>query len=307
MKTNLVTIVGSYNVGFFLKGRRLPSFGETVIAEEFKESGGGKGSNQAVAAAMLGAKTRFIGCLGKDKYGADALRMYERLGIAADRIKIDDSIHSGISVILIDAAGHNLISVVPGANLRLGKKEIDAAVPLFQQSFVVGFQLENDLETVSYGIRAVHDLGVKTFLDPAPAVKLPAAVYACLDFIKPNETEASILTGIEVKDVSSAGAAGRWFLSHGVKTAIITLGAGGALLVGGGGVRHFACPRVRPIDTTGAGDVFSGGFLASLSLGKPLDEAITFAVAAASLSTSRLGVIESIPTLDEAARFMKQS
>ena len=200
----IVTIVGSYNVGFFLKGSRLPMPGETIIADAFKESGGGKGSNQAVAAALLGAETRFIGRLGDDKYGAAALELYRQVGISTDTIKIDKTIHSGISVILINKVGQNLISVVPGANLRLSRKDIDSAERVLRRSYVVGFQLENDHETVFYGLKKCHDLGIRTFLDPAPAVKLPPSVYPCLDFIKPNETEASLLSGLRVKDPGSA-------------------------------------------------------------------------------------------------------
>jgi ribokinase len=302
--SNLVTIVGSYNVGFFLKGARLPEVGETIIAGEFKEGGGGKGSNQAVAAALLGARTRFIGRIGRDKYGADALGMYKRLKIAAGQVKIDSTIHSGISVILIDEAGRNLISVVPGANLRLSRKDLDSAGAILQKSFIVGFQLENKLDTVLYGIRKAHRLGVMTFLDPAPAVKLPSDIYPCLDFIKPNETEASILTGIKVKDTLTAEKAGRWFLRRGVRSAIITLGAAGAVLVTKEKTRHFPSPRVDAVDTTGAGDIFSGGFLADLSRGKSLDESMTFAVHCATLSTTRLGVIESIPSREEVTAWM---
>ena len=301
----IVTIVGSYNVGFFLKGSRLPMPGETIIADAFKESGGGKGSNQAVAAALLGAETRFIGRLGDDKYGAAALELYRQVGISTDTIKIDKTIHSGISVILINKVGQNLISVVPGANLRLSRKDIDSAERVLRRSYVVGFQLENDHETVFYGLKKCHDLGIRTFLDPAPAVKLPPSVYPCLDFIKPNETEASLLSGLRVKDPGSAKKAVRWFLARGVKTAIITLGAGGAVLGTEGGTRHFPAPRVKAIDATGAGDIFSAGLLVELSRRRSIEESVLFAVHAASLSTTRLGVIESIPTYQEVVALMK--
>jgi ribokinase len=307
MTAKTVTIVGSYNVGLFLKGGRLPVLGETIIADKFKESGGGKGSNQAVAAATLGASTRFIGRIGDDKYGADALEMYKKLHISKEHVKIDKTIHTGISVILIDEAGHNLISVVPGANLRLSREDLDSAESILKSSFIVGFQLENDPKTVIYGIRKVHALRVKTFLDPAPAVKLPADLYPCLDFIKPNETEATILTSIQVVDPRSAEKAGRWFLDQGVKTAIITLGAAGAVLVTENHTEHYPAPEVQAIDSTGAGDIFSGGFLAKLSAGSSVVESIVFAVQAASLSTTRLGVIESIPSCEEVLGFMKKS
>jgi ribokinase len=303
---NNITIVGSYNVGLFLKGERLPATGETVIADEFVESGGGKGSNQAVAASVLGAPVRFIGRLGSDRYGQDALEMYQKLGIETDWITVDDSIHSGISVILIDSEGRNLISVVPGANLHLSSEDMDAAEVIFRQSMIVGFQLENSVDTVEYAIRKVHSLGVSTFLDPAPAVRLPEDIYQHIGIIKPNETEASILTGMDVTDPGSALKAGRWFCERGVETAIITLGAGGAALVTEGFSKHHPAPEVEAVDSTGAGDIFSGGFLAALSSGHPIVESVVFALHAASLSATRLGVIESIPTLPEVRTFMEQ-
>ncbi len=301
-----ITIVGSYNVGLFLKGKRLPATGETVIAEKFVESGGGKGSNQAVAASILGAPVRFIGRLGSDRYGQDALEMYRRLGIETDWITVDDSIHSGISVILIDAEGQNLISVVPGANLHLSIEDIDAAEANFRESMIVGFQLENSVDTVEYAIRKVQSMGVNTFLDPAPAARLPEDIYPCIGIIKPNETEASVLTGIEVIDSRSALEAGRWFRDRGVETAIITLGADGAVLVTEGLSKHYPAPEVEAVDSTGAGDIFSGGFLAALSNGHPITESVVFALHAASLSTTRLGVIESIPSFPEVRAFMEQ-
>jgi ribokinase len=301
-----VTIVGSYNVGLFLKGSRLPSKGETVIADEFIESGGGKGSNQAVAAARLGARVHFIGRLGDDRYGQDALEMYKRVGIQTDWIALDNSVHTGISVILIDAAGQNLISVVPGANLNLSRKNMDASEAMFRQSMIVGFQLENSVDTVEYAIRKVHALGVTTFLDPAPAVKLPEDIYPCIGIIKPNETEAAILTGMDVMDPGSALLAAQWFRDRGVGSVIITLGAGGAVMVTADRSAHFPAPQVDAVDSTGAGDIFSGGFLAALSLGRRTEESVVYALHAASLSTTRLGVIESIPSPSEVQAFMEE-
>jgi ribokinase len=304
MPEKSITIVGSYNVGLFLKGDRLPSVGETVIGNKFHEGGGGKGSNQAVAASRLGAKTRFIGRIGNDKYGQDALAMYQQLGISTDAIKIDTGIHSGISVIIIDKDGHNLISVVPGANFNLSQEDIDAAEKAFADSYIVGFQLENKLEVIDYAIRKVHSLGTRTLLDPAPAVKISDDLYPCIDYIKPNETEAAILTDIQVTDVKSAERAGKWFIERGVKTAIITLGAQGSVLIADGKSKHFRPPQVKAIDSTGAGDVFSGALIAALSQEKTIEDAIVFANHAAALSVTRLGVIESIPELKEVVAFL---
>lgn len=299
MKRETITIIGSYNVGLFLKGEELPTVGETVIGDQFYEGGGGKGSNQAVAASLLGAQTRFIGRIGFDKFGQDALALYRRRGIRFDTIIVDPTIHTGISVILIDKNGQNLISVIPGANFRLSTEDIDAAEESIADSGIVGFQLENRLEVVDYAIRKVHAMGIPTLLDPAPATNLPRSLYPCLDYIKPNETEATILTGIQVREVESAKEAGRWFVDAGVKTAVVTLGEQGAVLVTKDKIAHFVPPKVKAIDTTGAGDVFAGALMTALTQGKKVEEAIVFANHAAALSTTRLGVIDAIPQLLE--------
>jgi ribokinase len=302
-----ITIVGSYNVGLFLKGQRLPATGETVVADSFVEGPGGKGSNQAIAAAKFGAPTTFVGRIGADSYGRFALDLYGRLGISTDLIAVDQSTHSGISIILIDSAGRNMISVALGANLHLSPADLDRALPTIRSSFAVGYQLENDLDTVLHGLRITREAGTRTFLDPAPAAPLPDDIYPCIDVIKPNETEASILTGIDVRDVASAAEAGVWFVERGVGAAIVTLGSAGAVLVQEGRSRHYPAPQVRAVDTTGAGDIFSGAFLASLSAGKALGEAIVFANSAAALSTEKIGVVESIPEPDAVARLLQDS
>lgn len=290
-----ITIVGSYNVGLFLKGQRLPVGGETVIADSFTEGGGGKGSNQAVAATRLGGEVQLIARLGEDKYGREAMQMYQRLGLNTDTLLLDPQAHSGISVILIDDEGHNMISVARGANANLSNEDLDRLAGTLAASKIVGFQLENNTETVFHGIRRAHAMGITTFLDPAPACPLPDDLLPCLDLVKPNETEASIITGIPVSDAASAERAGRWLVEHGVGRAIVTLGAGGAVVVEERASRHYPPPRVKAIDTTGAGDVFAGAMLAMLAEDHPLGRAVTYANAAASLSTRVVGVIEAIP------------
>jgi ribokinase len=296
--------VGSYNVGLFLKGQKLPVPGETIIGDKFHEGGGGKGSNQAIAASHFGVETKFIGRIGTDKYGSDALEMYKKLGVSTKYIRIDKTIHSGISVILIDKDGNNLISVIPGANFNLSRDDIDKSEEAIKNSSIVGFQLENKLEVVDYAIRKVHSMGVKTLLDPAPAVELPDDIYPYIDFIKPNETEAHTLTGIKVKDRASAEKAGHWLVGKGAGVAIITLGKEGAVVVRDGQSQLFEPPKVSAVDTTGAGDVFSGGLMAALAKGKSLEEAIVFANHAAALSVTKLGVIEAIPNLAEVEKFI---
>ena len=237
--------------------------------------------------------------IGEDRYGDDALAMYRQYGVNTDFIHRVPAVHSGISVILIDCDGNNMISVAPGANFNLSKQDIDSAAGAFADSYIVGFQLENRINVVEYGIRMVHALGVTTFLDPAPATPLPDDLFPCIDYIKPNEHEAEILTGIPVRGVEDAVKAGRWFIERGVKTAIVTLGQLGAVCVTQSMERYYLPQIVHPIDSTGAGDTFSGAFMAALSQGRSLEEAIRFANAAAALSVTRLGAVEAIPHLDE--------
>jgi ribokinase len=307
MEKRPVTIIGAYVEGLVFQGSRLPGPGETVIGDHFQAGPGGKGSNQAVAALRLGAATRFIARIGRDVYGQNALDMYRRFGLGTRWIAVDETAHTGVGAILVDRDGRNLISVVPGANAKLCRQDIDAAEDLIAGSSLVGCQLETPLEIADYALRKAHRLGAATLLDPAPAVPLPDDLYPCLDFIKPNETEADILTGITVDGIDRAAEAGRWLVRRGVKNALITLGRQGAVWVTCERVRHFSAPRVEAVDTTGAGDVFSGALMAALYEGRPMDECIRFAGHAAALSVTRLGVIESIPTRQEVDQFMAQS
>ncbi len=306
MKTPSVAVIGSYNVGLFLKGNRLPVLGETVIGEMFYEGGGGKGSNQAVASSCFGVKTDFIGRIGNDKYGETALEMYDKFSINKDNIYIDNRVHSGISVILIDKDANNLISVIPGANFNLSEKNIDASENVIKNSSIVGFQLENNFDIVEYAIKKTHSLGIKTLLDPAPAIKLPEKLYPYIDIIKPNETEATILTGIKVTGKETANIAANWFLEKGVENVIITLGSKGVLFVNKDKATFFNGINVTAIDSTGAGDIFSGALMSQIAQEKSMDDAINFANHAAALSVTKLGVIESIPTLEEVTHFIKK-
>ncbi len=299
MSKKTVTVIGSYNVGLFLKGEVLPRTGETIISHTFQEGGGGKGSNQAIAASCLGADVVFIGRVGKDKYGEAALALYDAYGVSRERITVDSTIHTGISVILIDAEGRNMISVVPGANLRLSTEDIDKAEDVLKHSAIVGFQLESDFDTVAYGLKTCARLGVPTLLDPAPARKLPESLLPLITYLKPNEHEASLITGMEVTDRDSALSAAMWLVDRGVKHVIITLGDQGSVLVNDGRQEWFPSLSVKAVDTTGAGDCFSGGLMCGLTKGMSLENAVRYATVAAGLSVTRIGVIESIPTVEE--------
>jgi ribokinase len=304
MGRKMITIVGAYNIDLCMKGQRLPALGESVTADRFIQGAGGKGSNQAVTAALFGADITFVARVGSDSYGRFGLDMYKKLGMSTEFVTVDHTAHSGISIILIDKAGKNMISMALGANLNLSTADIDRAGHVIERSMLAGFQFENNLDTVLYGLRMAHDKGVLTFLDPAPAREIPEDTYRYIDIIKPNETEASIITGIKVHDTASAESAARWLVERGVKTVVVTLGEQGAMLVEGNIARHFPAPSVKAIDSTGAGDIFSGAFMAALASGKNTPEAIEYATAAAALSTTRLGVIDSIPSRKEVDSFI---
>ncbi|MFT5164938.1 MAG: ribokinase [Saprospiraceae bacterium] len=304
MKDSKVVIIGSYNVGLSMKGARFPEVGETFTADQFFEGLGGKGSNQVIAASVFGANTSFVGCIGNDKYGKDALAAYLNYGISTQYVKIESSIHTGMAFILIDQQGRNMIEIASGANLKLTSGDIDRAEQEIKNAAVVGFQLEGDIELVDYGIRKVHSMGIPTLLDPAPAVPLKEDLYPLIDYIKPNETEAKILTGIHVEDQGSAEKAGKWFVDKGVGTAIITLGKMGTMVVSNDYSEYFPVRKVTAVDTTGAGDIFCGAFMTALADEKKIPEAIEFANHAAALSVTRFGVVESIPSIKEVKEFI---
>lgn len=293
------TFVGSYMVALFLKSGTHPKVGETVICNTFHQSSGGKGSNQCIAAARLGINTKFVACIGDDQYGKDALEIYTNEGIDTSGIRISKDYPTGLGVILINEKGENIISVELGANNDLSFEDINSAIDIFKHSTLVGFQLENPKDVVEYGIRKCQEIGVDVLLDPAPAQELTSEIYPFISYITPNETEAEFLTGIKVHDKKSAFEASRWFIERGVKHVLVTLGDKGVVYNGLNGERFYKSTDDVAIDTTGAGDSFSGAFVAGLTKGKSLEESIQFAIKASGLSVTKLGVLESLPYLEE--------
>lgn len=291
-----LVIIGSYNASMFFKGELIPGKGETYVGDEFFVSAGGKGSNQAITAKMQNANILFIAKLGNDSYAKEAINMYKNVGLYSPSILEDNSIHTGVAAIFIDKVGDNSIMVVPGANLKLTVNEIIGAVKTMNNVYMAGFQLENDISVVCESIKSLHEMGIKTLLDPAPAVPLPEDVYPALSIIKPNEHEAALLSGIEIKTVRDAYLAGDWFLSKGIETAIITLGKDGTVIVNDKIRTHIPAPKVNAVDTTGAGDVFSGTLMSMLCKDFALEDAVRYANTAASLSVTKMGVFEAIPT-----------
>ena len=266
-----VTVMGSYVADLAFRIDRLPTWGETRMGQSFQLGPGGKGSNQAVAAARAGAHVTFISKLGPDPFGDIARTLYRKEGIDTQFIFSTPN-PTGAAAILIDAAhGENAIVVVPGACFELTPAEVDQAAALIAASAVFVAQLELPLPTVEHGLRLAHTHGVPTILNPAPAAALPESIYPLCDYLTPNESEAAALTGIPVTDLASAEQAATALLARGVRNVILTLGAQGALIKNHTLTHPRPGRRRRPVvETTGAGDAFNGGLATALAEGMDL-------------------------------------
>jgi ribokinase len=300
-----IAVVGSLNMDLVVRVPHMPIPGETVIGSDFRTIPGGKGANQAVAAARLGVEVSMIGRVGDDDFGRAQLRNLGELGIDTTHVLVDPEAATGIALITLDASGQNSIVLAPGANMRLTKEDISAAQGAIVQSDILVLQLESPLEVVTYAIDIAHAEGVKVILNPAPARPLPEETLARLDYLIPNESETALLTGIEVADIHSAKEAAARLREEGVGTVILTLGDRGAFLASAEESMHVPGYEVEVVDTTAAGDAFVGGLAVALAQGQDLAEAVRYANAAGALAVTRLGAQPSLPTRQEVEEFMK--
>ncbi|WP_323118161.1 ribokinase [Burkholderia alba] len=296
-----VLVVGSLNMDLVMRSPRLPKPGETLAGRSFAQAAGGKGGNQAVAAARLGARVAMLGCVGADAHG-DALRA----GLEAERIDCaalatSPSAATGVALIVVDDASQNTIVIAAGGNGELAPEAVARHEAAFAAADVLICQLETPLDTVKAALDAGRRLGKTVVLNPAPAVEpLPADWLPLIDYLIPNEVEAAALTGLPVRNPADAETAARALQAAGARNVLITLGGQGALaLTADGAARHYAAPQVEPVDTTAAGDTFIGGFAARIAAGDDPERAIRFAQRAAALSVTRAGAQPSIPTLAE--------
>ena len=298
-----VVVIGSLNMDLVTRAPRLPRGGETLIGQSFTTVSGGKGANQAVAAARLGAQVSMVGCVGSDAYG-EALRealLAEQIDCQAVST-VEDS--SGVALIVVDDNSQNAIVIVAGANGALTPEVIDRFDAVLQAADVIICQLEVPDATVGHALKRGRELGKTVILNPAPASRpLPADWYAAIDYLIPNESEASALSGLPVDSLSSAETAAARLIAMGAGKVIITLGSQGSLFADGKRFEPFPAPKVKAVDTTAAGDTFVGGFAAALAAGKSEVEAIRFGQVAAALSVTRAGAQPSIPTLSDVQAF----
>ena len=300
-----IVVVGSVNTDMVVKGPRLPAPGETVIGGAFVMVPGGKGANQAVAAARLGSEVTLIAKVGQDLLGDQAVENYRREGINTDQVFRDTGAHTGVALILVDDRGENLISVASGANAALTPADIDGAADCIAGADLLMLQLEIPLETVCRAAQIAATAGVRVILDPAPAAPLPRKLLRHATFLTPNEHEAESLTGVAVHDEKSARAAAQRLLEAGAHNVIITLGAKEALLASKQSVMLIAGQAVNAVDSTAAGDAFNGGLAAALGRGLDIEAAVRQACLVGALSTTRLGAQSSLPTGPELQSFIE--
>ena len=303
MNKSPIVVVGSVNTDMVVKSQRIPAVGETVTGGQFVLAAGGKGANQAVAAARLGGQVTLVAKVGQDMFGNQAVENFRREGIATDSILRDSQNATGVALILVDDQGENLISVAPGANFALAPAEIEQVAQQIRTAAVLMLQLEIPMDCVCRAAELAARAGVRVVLDPAPAAPLEDRLLRNVTVLTPNETEAQQLTGMPVHDEASARAAAATLLQRGVQHVIITMGSQGALLAGAGQYRWFPAIPVQAIDSTAAGDAFNGGLACALARGATLEEAVRWGGLAGALATTRLGAQPSLPTEDELNRF----
>ena len=297
-----IVVIGSANTDLVVRVPKLPRPGETVTGDRFQIVAGGKGANQAVAAARAGARVTFIGNVGRDDFGAATLQGLRREGINTRCIVRSRSSPSGVALILVDSRGENLIGVARGSNDELLPRHVDAALPAIRAARFLVVQLEIPVKTVRHAVALANRHRVPVLLNPAPAQPVPASLLRQVTFLTPNEHELAALTGLPTKRRSEVEAAARKLNQLGVAHVLATCGARGVFCCSDVDVRWFPAPKVKAVDTVGAGDCFSGVFAAAIAEGKPVGEAIRFAVAAAAISVTRRGARSSMPLRREIPR-----
>jgi len=296
LKRPLITVVGSYATGLTMRVQRLPRKGETVLGTGYRTDFGGKGSNQAVGCARLGAEVHFLTKIGNDSFGEMALRLYREEGINTTAVITTNHAPTGVGFILVEeATGDNCIALDAGANELLSAEEVGQHGDALDRARVVLSQLEIPVETAGVAFARARASGVMTILNPAPVRPLPSSVLQVVDILTPNETEARVLTERAPDAVATPAELAADLIRLGVKQVVMTLGERGALLVTSSSSKHFPAIQVQATDTTGAGDAFNAGLATSLAFGDTLEDAVQVGVVAGGLAVTRHGVIPSLP------------
>lgn len=293
-----VFVAGSINQDFVLKVERRPKPGETVTDAVLSTHNGGKGANQAAAAALLGADVVFLGRVGDDGFGEPLVRALAEKGVETGLLTEAQDSSTGSAFITVTPDGENAITVAPGANRSLTTDDVEAAREAIREAAVLVVQLEIPREAVARAVEIAHEVGTRAILNLAPAFEVPKAVLQGLDPLVVNEHEAAFLLGETVEGVSGAREAARRLLSLGPASAVVTVGADGAVFAGGEASGHLPAPEVEVVDTTGAGDAFVGALAFRLARGDSLRDAVAYAVRAGAAAVTREGAQGALPTPD---------
>ena len=299
---NKICVIGSINMDLVVNVDEMPKKGQTLIGSNFKEVPGGKGANQAVAASRLGANVCMVGKVGSDGFGQNLLNQLKNNNVDTKYIQIEEGA-SGVALITVDKNAENAIVVSPGANFKLAQKDIDNCIDAIKESNVVVIQLETPIDTIKYALEKSKELGKFTILNPAPAVKLGDDIIKNVDLLTPNETELEILSGVSINNEEDILKAAQVMLEKGVKKLIVTLGSKGSLYIDKENKKFKKSYKVDAIDTTAAGDSYTGAIAVSLSQGKNVEDAIDFASRVGALCVTKEGAQTSLPTIEEVLNY----
>ncbi|MBE0680387.1 MAG: ribokinase [Anaerolineales bacterium] len=295
-----VLVIGSLNADLVVRAPRFPQPGETISGDDLQIIPGGKGANQAVAAARQGASVAMTGRVGRDGFGDFLLDNLKNNRVDISNIERDDA-SSGTAIIIVDESGQNSIVLSPGANGKVGSQDVDSA----PDAKILLLQFEIPMKTVLHAAMRYKAKGTTVILNPAPARQIPDELLAAVDILVPNESELALLTNLQVTDIKSAEFAAHKILKQGVKTVIVTMGSNGALIVTDTQVTHVDAFKVDVVDTTAAGDAFIGGFASAVLRGLNLENAVRYANACGALAATKFGAQPSLPTKEEVERFIK--
>jgi ribokinase len=301
-----ILVIGSINADLVVRAPHFPAPGETLQGSDLVTVPGGKGANQAVAAARLGASVAMLGRVGNDNFGSLLLDSLQQNHVDITLATKDENSASGTAIIVVDAHGQNSIVLSPGANGKVSKEDVQKSGADFYGAKIILLQHEIPFETVTFAAELASEKKIIVILNPAPAREVPDELLKKIDFIIPNETELGFLTKQIISDVKSAEAAARSLVQRGAKNVIVTLGANGALIVNKNFAKHVPPFKVNVVDTTAAGDAFIGGLAKSLLDGKSLEDAVQYASACGALAVTKFGAQTSLPSADEVEKFINK-